>query len=60
MLYRIDVDPQRKGDTITLQGSITEEQALIMLEAIKGIWPQAIMRKPLPMEWVEVGKPQDS
>lgn len=60
MMYRIDADPQRRGDTITLQGSITEEQALTLFEAIKSIWPYAILRKPLPMQWVDMTKPQDS
>jgi hypothetical protein len=60
MLYRIDVNPKRIGDSITLQGSITEEQAITLLEAIKGIWPEATMRKPMPMRWVEISKPQDS
>lgn len=60
MLYRIDTDPRRKGDTITLQGSITEEQALTLFEAVKGIWPHATLRKPLPMQWVDVVPPQDS
>ncbi len=56
MMYRIDSDPERRGDTITLQGSITEEQALTLFEAVKGIWPKAIIRKPLPMQWVDVNK----
>lgn len=60
MLYRIDTDPKRKGDTITLQGSITEEQALTLFKAIKAIWPRATLRKPLPTQWVDVASPQDS
>lgn len=60
MMYRIDTDPQRRGDTITLQGSITEEQALTLFESIKAIWPRATLRKPLPMQWVDITKPQDS